>query len=242
MIGSPVDDVDGAWVSPDGTLVAVQGPDTGVTLWRWGADGQLSKLVDVPALTVSHLAFAPRNESLVIVSANRAQVWSVRERSYIGIGVTHDGPILDAQFSPDGRWVVSASQDGLARIWDAATGLPAADSFQLGQGVAAASFSPSGRRLLTAGIDGSVRVWELSGAEDAGDLERIWLARLAEILSGLQINPATMRPVPAVHAHEALQVLRGEVARKCPGMAGQPPLCASRTGVLVRTLLGLAAE
>ena len=30
--------------------------------------------------------------------------------------------VYDAEFSPNGKWVVTASTDGTARIWDAATG------------------------------------------------------------------------------------------------------------------------
>jgi WD40 repeat protein len=241
IAGSPIENVSDAWISPDGTLVAFKGTDLGLTLWQWAADGQLSKRVEIPALVVSHVAFAPGNAALLIVSENRARVWSLTSQAYRGLGWTHDAPILDGQFSPDGRWIVTASEDGQARIWDAASGLPASDAFSHDHSVTAAAFSPSGRRLLTADSGGNVRIWDLSGADEAGDQERLWLARVAEVLSGLQIDSATTQPVPAVHADAALLELRAEVERVCPGTSADPPACTSRTGLLVRRLLGRAA-
>jgi WD40 repeat protein len=84
-----------------------------------------------------------------------------------------EGPVSYAEFSPDDRYVVTASSN-LARVWDAATGAPAspplrhAESVQfasLGNTVHNASFSPDGRRLVTgSNVLGSeeseIRLWE----------------------------------------------------------------------------------
>lgn len=89
-----------------------------------------------------------------------------------------EGPVTYAEFSPDDRYVVTASSN-LARVWDAATGSPVnsplrhAEGVQfasLGDTVRYASFSPDGRRVVTAsripgllgtGSDKSeIRLWE----------------------------------------------------------------------------------
>jgi WD40 repeat protein len=36
----------------------------------------------------------------------------------------HEGTVNSAVFSPDGKRIVTASDDGTARIWDAASGRP----------------------------------------------------------------------------------------------------------------------
>jgi WD40 repeat protein/tRNA A-37 threonylcarbamoyl transferase component Bud32 len=64
------------------------------------------------------------------------------------------GP-FDLQFSPDGRWLASASFDG-ARLWSGARGEELAH-LPIGY-CAGARFSPDGERLLTAGPDG-LRLW-----------------------------------------------------------------------------------
>ncbi len=65
-----------------------------------------------------------------------------------------------AAFSPDGTRLVTASEDGTARVWDAATGRPITPPFQHAEGVAWAAFSPDGTRVVTASDDRTVRVWD----------------------------------------------------------------------------------
>ena len=65
-----------------------------------------------------------------------------------------------AQFSPDGRWVVTGSEDKTARVWEAATGKPVGELMRHGDIVASAQFSPDGRWVVTALVDGTARVWE----------------------------------------------------------------------------------
>jgi WD40 repeat protein len=65
-------------------------------------------------------------------------------------------PVLDAELSPDGRRVLTASEDG-ARILDARTGKPLA-SFPAGAGLSSARFSRDGLRVVTADTD-TAKVW-----------------------------------------------------------------------------------
>jgi WD40 repeat protein len=71
----------------------------------------------------------------------------------------HEGDVVAASFSPDGKHVVTASADGTARLWDAATGKSWGRLFVHTDAVNSASFSPDGR-VVTASSDGMARLWD----------------------------------------------------------------------------------
>ncbi len=71
----------------------------------------------------------------------------------------HTG-IRSAAFSPDGTRIVTASDDGTARVWDARTGQQVLLLSGHTDRVLSAVFSRDGRRIVTASGDKTARVWE----------------------------------------------------------------------------------
>ena len=65
-----------------------------------------------------------------------------------------------AEFSADGKRVVTTSWDKTARIWDAATGRQLAVLSGHSDSVSTATFSPDGQLVLTASFDKTARIWD----------------------------------------------------------------------------------
>jgi WD40 repeat protein len=70
-----------------------------------------------------------------------------------------------ASFSPDGRRVVTASEDKTARLWDAATSQPLGQPMEHTGTVTSASFSPDGRRVITASLPSTAQLWEVDSGK-----------------------------------------------------------------------------
>jgi WD40 repeat protein len=78
----------------------------------------------------------------------------------------HHGQVPDAAFSPDGSQVATAGTDGLACVWDVASGEPVGQPLRHDGALYHVSFSPDGKRVLTACVDGYARVWEVAGGRE----------------------------------------------------------------------------
>ena len=67
----------------------------------------------------------------------------------VGQQIAHNSKILSAVFSPDGSVVLTSSEDGSTRLWDARTGKPRADPLVLGRAPVGMEFGPDGNTFIT---------------------------------------------------------------------------------------------
>ena len=94
-----------------------------------------------------------------------------------------------AQFSPDGKRIVTASQDKTARVWDAQSGQPLTEPLKHDNKVNSAQFSPDGKRIVTASDDNTARVWDAqSGQPLTEPLKHDELCEFSPIQSGWEAD------------------------------------------------------
>jgi WD40 repeat protein len=83
----------------------------------------------------------------------------------------HQGAVVSVMFNPAGDTLLTASQDGTARIWRAdARGQPIVLTGS-GDGLVDAAFSHDGRRIVTAASDGIARIWSSDGTTQPIELK-----------------------------------------------------------------------
>jgi WD40 repeat protein len=119
--------------------------------------------------------FSPNGQQVVTADSNGiACVWDVATlkpvRAYtepagasagaVGVGEVGGSTLRWAVFSPDGNRILTASNDGTARIWSASTGKQLQEmSEPTGEALNDAWFSPNGKLVVTASNDGTARIW-----------------------------------------------------------------------------------
>lgn len=97
-------------------------------------------------------------------SCSSVYVWDASTGHKLSELRGHEGQVLSTTFSPDGRRILTASEDTTARVWDVATAMPM-HVLQHEGPMTSASFSRDGTRVVTTGCS-EVRVWDAeSGAE-----------------------------------------------------------------------------
>jgi eukaryotic-like serine/threonine-protein kinase len=88
--------------------------------------------------------------------------------------IRHSGgaELTVARLSPDGSRIATASVDGTARIWDAATSQPLVPPLEHQAPVTWAEFRPDSKVLATCSLDNTVRLWNANTGEPMGEPHR----------------------------------------------------------------------
>jgi WD40 repeat protein len=82
----------------------------------------------------------------------------------------HTDAVRNLAWSPDGRRIATASHDGTARIWDAASGATVMVLSGHADRVQAVAWSPDAVRLATASRDQTVRIWDAPTGKTVAEL------------------------------------------------------------------------
>ena len=103
--------------------------------------------------------FTPRGDALVVTQlGTRAQVWERPVWRLPG----HEKEVWGLVFSPDGRTLISSSDDHTIKLWDVASGRARQTLKGHESLVTAVALSPAGDLLASAGWDKTVRLWQVS--------------------------------------------------------------------------------
>ncbi|HSK04493.1 MAG TPA: WD40 repeat domain-containing protein, partial [Kofleriaceae bacterium] len=81
----------------------------------------------------------------------------------------HTDKLWDIAYSPDGKWLATASSDHTARIWDAETGALRA-TVRHAERVNTVAWSPDSRLVASGGADHTVRVWDVIAGREVAAL------------------------------------------------------------------------
>lgn len=77
--------------------------------------------------------------------------------------------VTSISFSPDGKRLVSSSEDGLVRVWDVVEGSLYRNFEGHSQPVTFATFSPDGNSIASVSYDNTVRIWSCLPEAEGGD-------------------------------------------------------------------------
>lgn len=127
----------------------------------------------------------------------------------------HEGNVLSANYSPDGKRIVTVSEDRTAKVWDAKTGKELLAFKGHADGLTSAEFSPDGNRLLIVSKDGTAKVWDANSGQQVSSLGG----------EGLSLSEAVWSPdgkrIGTADKKEGAQLWDAESGAKISVMTGQ---------------------
>ena len=151
------DQVNDLQFSPDGRRLLVASGSR-ARVWNL-ADGQLASPEFKHSGLIESVAFSPDTARVLTGSGGKAQLWDAITGEKL-FAVPGAGSLNSAKFSPDGRRLVTASEDNTAQVWDALTGKPEGGPLPHRSWVYHATFSPESRHVVPDSYDKSAQIWD----------------------------------------------------------------------------------
>ncbi len=160
---------------PTGNLLATGGDDRLVYLWGRTGDGSfaLGARLTGHAGAIFGIAFSPDGTWLATCSGDRTiRLWQLVPPRPTGEPVAptlvcvtvlkgHTSWVRSLCFTPDGRQLVSGSDDRTVRVWDIASGQCRATLAGHINSVQGVAIDPAGQWLVTCALDTKINVWQL---------------------------------------------------------------------------------
>ena len=168
--GSSISGIGKPFLSPDGGRILVAARD---------ANGDVERIYDAASgkvlgqferKNVTGHAFSFDGANVVTEFQDSAQVWNAATGQTVGSELKHSLWVNDAEFSQDGKRVVTASDDCTAVVWDAFTGTMIGKPMSHGGKVILAKFSPDaqGKYILTETQNHLAQVWDVATSKRVG--------------------------------------------------------------------------
>jgi eukaryotic-like serine/threonine-protein kinase len=107
------------------------------------------------------LGASPDRTRFAIGGYNGARIWDVQAANELEAVLSHVNYVTAMDVSPDGRTLLTASEDRTSRLWSMADGQPLGPPLGHQASLRHAGFSPDGGRFVTVQNDGLVRVWAM---------------------------------------------------------------------------------
>jgi len=226
MVSPSKEPLGSAGFSPNNDRLLVAAGGSYAYIWERGEHPKLVGTIRSPLGGIASAAFSPSGRQIVTASNDgTARIWEgwgqpggakqVLAKQVLVLSEPGGAALSSAAFNMNGELVVTASEDGTARVWNATTGASVQVLEQPGHGeLYSAVFSPDAKakEVLTASGDGTAVIWDRSSATaltqfpvgdgvrdavftpdgskvvtgDTGGATRVWSTQLAGSLAAIE--------------------------------------------------------
>jgi len=166
-------------MSPSEDWVLTGSHDSTACLWRVvGKSARPVHLLNGHTGPITTAAFISNDKVVTAGADGAARIWYFTEQSKTLLHIlnAHAKPVTAVAATTDGHWLVTASDDMTAKLWNLRSDRPDRDHRELkghAHRVTDAAISPNNRWLVTGCCDGIARLWDLTMANPASSAQAL---------------------------------------------------------------------
>ena len=156
--------------SPDGSKLASASDDSTIRVWDTKQWKMLFEIAaHVPPAMVMTVNWSPDGAYLLTAAGNdrsgskdmTARIWDAKTGKQVMVFYGHSSMVYEAEWSPNGKRVVTSSTDSTTRIWDAATGAEMLSISTPTNFILNAKWSADGKYVVTSGTGPGPTAWRV---------------------------------------------------------------------------------
>jgi WD40 repeat protein len=167
-LAGPTDRVQRLWVSPNDRYLVCLHWESGMPQWTariHDLNDESAEPFEWQAESGFELRFAPDSAEFVTWDDDGRIALRSADLGDVVRQLQHGSSVELVDFSPEGSWLVTCGRDGVARLWDRASGQPFAPALRHQDIVYQTTFSEDLSLAATASADGTARLWDVKTGE-----------------------------------------------------------------------------
>ena len=223
-------------LSEDGRIVATCGLDGSVKVWELARQAGSRRRI-IPGPFLADLAFVPGSRFAAVASAYNTtgirkheqptlKLWDVERGEFTKALPGHSGWLTSVAADPNGRWILTGSEDQSAILWDARQFTQLHTLAGHSAAIKAVAFLDQGNVAATVAADGEMRFWNPADGKQRG----VWKSPAGSVTC---IAGHPSQPLVAVATGETIVVVDAatlEPRRELKGEGAIRHLAYSRDG------------
>ncbi|MFC2107088.1 caspase family protein [Bacteroidota bacterium] len=163
--------VKSAEFSPDAKWILTTSYNNEIKIWDASTGIEIQDIEEDSYYDIHTTQFSPDENRLLTASAANAKIWDISTGMELIKLSGYPNGFVSAQFSPDGKLIVTATGEKTALIWNANTG----ELLHKLQGhtneLSSGLFSPDGKWVITCSADGTAIIWNATDGSRHCDLK-----------------------------------------------------------------------